>query len=91
MSDQLTEEQIQQISDALANGRKIQAIKIYRKATSLGLVEAKDFVEALIPKLKEQDPERYAALREAQKIGCGTTTASCLLLAVLIWMIAAVT
>ncbi len=33
--------------DALARGKMIQAIKIYRETTGVGLKEAKDAVEAL--------------------------------------------
>ena len=36
-----------QVRDLLASGKKIEAIKIYREATSLGLKEAKDAVEAI--------------------------------------------
>jgi hypothetical protein len=35
------------IEDALRRGRKIEAIKLYRRATGVGLKEAKDQVEAL--------------------------------------------
>jgi len=65
MADQLTPGQFDQIVDALADGRKIAAVKIYRQATGKGLKESKDFVEALIPKLKEQNPEKYAGLSES--------------------------
>ncbi len=70
MPDQPTQEQIEQIADALASGRKIEAIKIYRDATGKGLKEAKEFVDALIPRLKEQDPEKYAKL--SQGAGCAS-------------------
>ncbi len=36
-----------QVRDLLASGKKIEAIKIYREATGLGLKEAKDAVEAI--------------------------------------------
>jgi hypothetical protein len=65
-------EDIQQIADALASGRKIEAIKMYREATGVGLAEAKEFVEALIPKLKEQDPPRYANLADGKGSGCAS-------------------
>jgi len=84
MSDQLTEEQIADISNALAGGRKIEAIKIYRDATGEGLKEAKDFIEALIPKLKEQDPEKYATLSDGKGGGCASVVAMCLGLAMLL-------
>ena len=55
------------ISEALADGRKIEAIKIYREATGLGLKDAKDFIEALAPKLTDAEPEKHA--REIKKSG----------------------
>ena len=70
MPDEPSPEEVQEIADALASGRKIEAIKMYREATGAGLAEAKAFVEALIPKLKEQDPERGATLADAKGSGC---------------------
>lgn len=75
MSDTPTEEQIEQIADALAAGRKIEAIKIYREATGKGLAEAKEFIDALVPKLQEQDPERFAKL--SQRGGCASVILFC--------------
>lgn len=40
-----------QIRDFLRQGNKIEAIKIYRKATGLGLREAKDAIDAMEQKL----------------------------------------
>jgi len=71
MPDQLTPEQTQQIADTLTSGRKIEAIKLYRDATGKGLKDAKDFIDALIPKLIEQDPEKYGALVR-QGTGCAS-------------------
>jgi ribosomal protein L7/L12 len=39
-----------QVKNALRNGYKLQAIKIYKEATGLGLKESKDAVDALCPK-----------------------------------------
>ena len=72
MTDQLTPEQTKEIAGVLATGQTIQAIKIYREATGQGLKEAKDFIDALIPELIEQDPERFKALAQKQSAGCGT-------------------
>ena len=50
MSDpELKPEDIVQITNALAQGSKIAAIKAYRKATGKGLKESKEFVDQLIP------------------------------------------
>jgi ribosomal protein L7/L12 len=77
---QLPDEQIEAIRDALFRGNKIQAIKHYREATSLGLAESKAFIDALELRLKQQEPEQFAAA--AKKVGCigvigtvGATTA----------------
>jgi ribosomal protein L7/L12 len=70
MADQPNQEQIDAITSALASGRKIEAIKIYREATGKDLKSAKEFIDALIPELKEQDPERYAKL--SQGAGCAS-------------------
>ena len=65
MADIPSDEEIAEISAALADGRKIEAIKIYRKATDKGLKEAKEFIDALVPKLIEQDPEKYAKISKS--------------------------
>jgi len=36
-----------QVRDLLAHGNKVEAIKIVRQATGMGLAEAKNYVEAL--------------------------------------------
>ena len=40
------EEIIDQISEELKSGRKIQAIKILRQATGFGLKEAKEYIDS---------------------------------------------
>jgi ribosomal protein L7/L12 len=72
MAEQLSKEQVEAVANALASGRKIEAIKIYREATGLGLKEAKDFIDVLTPKLIEQDPEKYNALKSTQGVGCAS-------------------
>ena len=79
MADDPTQEQIEEVGNALASGRKIEAIKIYREASGKGLKEAKEFVEALIPQLKEQDPEKYAKL-SSQGAGCASVILFCVAL-----------
>ena len=78
--DQLPEEQIAVIRDALFRGNKIQAIKHYREATGLGLAESKAFIDALEMRLRQAEPDQFAAA--AKKAGCigvigfiGATTA----------------
>jgi hypothetical protein len=57
-----------EITQALFAGRKIDAIKIYRDATGEGLLESKEFIEALIVGLREEYPDRIPA----HTSGCGT-------------------
>ena len=44
-------EQERQIHQAILNGHKVQAIKLYRAATGLSLLDAKEAVEALEVKM----------------------------------------
>lgn len=67
---ELDPELVEEMTTQLAAGHKIEAIKLYRKATGQGLKEAKQFVDQLIPQLIEQDPERFATLSRSGS-GCG--------------------
>ena len=72
------------MTEALERGRKLQAIRIYRDSTGKSLMEAKEFVDQLIPSLVEKDPERFAGL-DRKGAGCSTAvllfaTAVCSLL-----------
>jgi hypothetical protein len=61
MPDDLTPEIREEICSELYAGRKIGAIKLYREASGLGLKEAKDFVEALEVRLREEQPDKFTA------------------------------
>ena len=82
MTEESEQTMEQQVAEALASGQKIQAIKIYRDATGKDLKAARDFIDELIPRLIEENPERYAALSNAGA-GCGAT-AGLLLFAVVV-------
>ncbi len=81
MEEELSPDQMDRITDALAGGRKIEAIKIYREATGKGLKESKDFLDALAPRLREQDPQMHAQPPAAGSGGC----APVLLLLAALW------
>lgn len=68
MSEELTDSQRNQINDLIRRGSKIEAIKIYREATGVGLKEAKGAVEAIEAGLEP----RTAATNDpfAKKSGC---------------------
>jgi hypothetical protein len=59
MSEPISEGDLRDIRDAIFAGRKIEAIKLYRKYTGLGLKEAKDAVEEIEGKLRLESPEKF--------------------------------
>jgi len=65
---QLPDDKVEAIRDALFRGNKIQAIKHYREATGLGLAESKAFIEAVESRLRQEQPDQFAAA--AKKAGC---------------------
>lgn len=79
MANLPSDEQMEGISEALADGNKIEAIKIYREATDSGLKDSKDFIDELIPKLSEQDPEKYSKIAKSGG-GCASVVILALLL-----------
>ena len=78
MSRELNQKEIERITESIAAGRKIEAIKQYREASGEGLKEAKEFIEALTSRLKQEDPEQFGHVREAT--GCGSAAAVLMLL-----------
>jgi hypothetical protein len=69
MTDQINSEQRDRIKEALVSGKKIEAIKIYRELTNLGLKECKEYIDGMISELIERDPEKYAKLSSSGS-GC---------------------
>jgi hypothetical protein len=70
MPSPLTDAQLHAISDALRAGEKIQAIKLHREATGLGLKEAKDEIDAIEAGLREKFPDQFPAADRANGKGC---------------------
>ena len=56
-----THESLEQIKQAIFEGRKVEAIKLYRTAVQTGLKEAKQFVEALEEILRAESPQKFTA------------------------------
>ena len=56
------------LSEFIFRGRKIEAIKLYRELSGLGLKEAKNEVEALEADLKKDPPEKFVAVPNGK--GC---------------------
>jgi len=89
MPDSPTPEESQQIADAIAAGRKIEAIKIYRRATGKDLKSAKEFVEALTDELKKKDPEKYGSIPQGKGCGSAAALGLAITLAAVVWLVAA--
>ncbi|MCA8996642.1 MAG: ribosomal protein L7/L12 [Planctomycetaceae bacterium] len=69
MSESVTDKDQERIFEALYAGKKIEAIKIYRECTGKGLKDAKDFIDALHSRLRDETPEKFS---ESSGVGCGT-------------------
>jgi ribosomal protein L7/L12 len=54
-------ERVNWIKEALFKGNKIEAIKLYRDGTNLGLKESKEAVEKIEDALRLQYPEKFTA------------------------------
>ncbi len=61
MSDSNSEDHLLKVKDAIFAGQKIEAIKLYREHTGLGLKESKEAVEKLEAELRQSAADRFAA------------------------------
>ena len=85
MPQPLSDEAMNSLTEALLQGNKIAAIKIYRQFTGLGLKEAKEGVEELETTLRAKFPEKFTALPKntsgclgsAAVLGVGVTLGAC--------------
>lgn len=70
--DQPVDKEIEdEIESLIYQGKKIQAIKVFRSATFRGLKESKDYVDKLSMELWEKNPGRFAK-DPTRASGCGT-------------------
>lgn len=67
MSTSVPEATLAQIRAELEEGRLIDAIKLYRAATGLGLKESRDDILAMWEKLATDEPERYFRFHQRPK------------------------
>jgi hypothetical protein len=65
------EDQADRVKDALFRANKLEAIKLYREKTGVGLAEAKQAVESLERHLRASSPERSSGPAPS---GCAVTT-----------------
>ena len=68
MDNELSDEQWEQIEEALFAGRKIEAIGLFRQWTGVGLKDAKHRIEDYEKDLRNQFPDRFS--KAANKSGC---------------------
>ncbi|MAX25145.1 MAG: hypothetical protein CMJ19_11640 [Phycisphaeraceae bacterium] len=64
----INEEQLKQVEELLFAGRKIEAIKLVREITGMGLKDAKEFVDQHTAHLREAYPDKMPQ----SKAGCGS-------------------
>lgn len=77
MPPPLSEAAMNALTEALLRGNKIEAIKIYRQGTGLGLKEAKEAVEELEASLRAKFPDKFSARPKSG--GCaGSAAVLCL-------------
>lgn len=87
MSTPIPEDKLASIKEALFQGRKIEAIKLYREYTQMGLAEAKTAIEKLEAELRTASPEKFSAV-PARKGCLGMVMALCLAaVLVILWLI----
>ena len=70
MSLPIPPEKVAAFEAAIYNGRKIEAIKIYRETTGAGLAEAKSAVEKIEAEWRAASPEKFKAAPAGK--GCST-------------------
>jgi hypothetical protein len=69
-SPSLNDSQMNAIANALRAGNKIEAIKLHRAATGLGLKESKEEIEAIEAGLRAKFPDQFPAKAAGGKGGC---------------------
>jgi len=86
MNTEIPKEKLAVIQEALFEGRKIEAIKLYRKCLGTGLAEAKTAVDKLEVELRSQTPQKFAA-KPASKGCLGIILAVCALAMVVVLLL----
>ena len=75
----------QKAADALRRGNKIEAIKVVREATGMGLKESKDYVEAAVA----ADPALLAQYKASTPAGSAGNAGSVIIVIALVVLAAA--
>jgi|ERR1043166_4876342 translation elongation factor EF-Ts len=72
MSNPISENDLKEVVNAILAGQKIEAIKLYREYSGLGLKDAKDAVEEIEKKLRTDAPEKFRSDQIAEGRQQGT-------------------
>ncbi|WP_146599043.1 hypothetical protein [Novipirellula aureliae] len=62
-------ELMDEISESIYQGRKLEAVKRYKELRGTSLLDAKNFIEALTEELKAASPERFST---QSTVGCAS-------------------
>jgi len=54
--NELESDQLDKILDAIEQGRKLNAVKLYKESAGASLMDAKEFIERLMKELEIEDP-----------------------------------
>lgn len=71
-----TGQQLEQVKNLVFAGKKIEAIKLHREATGLGLKESKEAIEQLETELRRTEEHRF--VKGAARSGCLSLLLLCL-------------
>ena len=90
MAAPIPEDKLADIKAAIFRGHKIQAIRLHREFTGMGLAESKDAVEKLESDLRSTSPHEFAAGATASGRGClGVLLALCgAVVVIAVWLVA---
>lgn len=87
MNTSVPEATLAQIRTELEEGRLIDAVKLYRAATKLGLKDSRDDVLAMWEKLATEEPERYFRFHQRPKGRAWTLIVAVAVFSWIIWTI----
>jgi Ribosomal protein L7/L12 C-terminal domain len=82
-----TGQQLEEVKRAIFAGNKIEAIRLHREATGLGLRESKEAVERLETELRRTDQHQF--VKGDTRRGCFSVLLICLgltVLALAVWL-----
>jgi hypothetical protein len=87
MNSVIPEAKLASITEAIFQGRKIEAIKQYREWTGAGLADAKAAVERLELELRKASPERFTTAPSGK--GClGVVVMACAVaVMIILWIV----